>query len=180
MTRMKISAIIKSFVLIYLCLVVYSNVNIELQLFNDCGQISYNRISESRKELEKKYGAESISDRSKLHDREYQSKILGRNIIIDTSIIKIDYSNNHNYIDVELERTAKGSVYGRLLVDNELMELINSFNFREALMVAQIDRIQSESASYIVYSEEKKFVSSFGNDVMLSGICIDAVEIPAF
>ena len=165
----------------YFALVMYTTINIPSFFIKSSHETyNYSKKLDVIRELAESHDAFLLDDSIQSFSQEYQSKILNKRVILDSTIIGTEIENGDYFVKVDLGADRHGRIFAKLSCDKTLYNAINEFIFHDALLIADISQINiSDSLNYI-FRDDSEFLAETGSDIILSGTCIDAVELAAF
>jgi len=110
---------------------------------------------------------------------ELQKYILQNNVILDSSVISTSKLNDQFFVNLQISMTSK-KVFARLKCDEEMYDAINNFKFVDALVVADISSVKVLSFPVEIFIDDETYLANLGEDIILSGNCIEAIELASF
>ncbi len=173
--------ILFSSVVIYLIIVVYTTMNIP-DFFHDMSheQYSYSKKLEVVRELADSYNAIVLNESENSLEAENRLALLGKNVLLDSTIIGTETENDIYYVKLDLGVHNSVRVFAKLQCDESLYKSICDFKFKDALLVASINKIDMSDSLRYVIRDEQEILADVGSDILLTGSCLEAVELAAF
>jgi hypothetical protein len=165
----------------YFLLVLYSTINIPSFFYKSSHQqYNYSKKLDVIKQLAESHKAFLLDDSVQSFSQEYQAKILNNKVILDSTIIGTEKDSKNYYVKADLGAGRHGRIFAKLVCDKKLYNAINEFNFHNALLIADIKQIDISDSLHYLFKDDKEILAETGPDILLSGACIDAVELAAF
>lgn len=159
----------------------YTTINIP-GFFKDVShqKYSYSKKLEVVRELAKTYDAEIIDDSSNSFSADRQNNLLTKTVLLDSTIIGTEAEEDKYYVKVNIGRKSSSRVFAKLQCEESLYKTIREFTFKEALIVADLDQITISDSLHYVFKEDEEILADVGPDILLTGTCLDAIELAAF
>ncbi|PKL90355.1 MAG: hypothetical protein CVV23_00440 [Ignavibacteriae bacterium HGW-Ignavibacteriae-2] len=178
----KILQILKILIAFYLFYIFLSALQIT-NIFNETRpeKYLYSQKLDKIYELVHAHKAEKVQDSALCFTPEYQAEILNKGkVIIDSSIVETYQENGYFYVKVDIGNDWFGRVSAKLGCDEELYKQIRMFEFKTVLMVADINKIVCSDYDLIALRDDKQVVVEKSKNIVLSGECLEVVQLSAF
>lgn len=149
------------------------------EIYNEYNGRYLSEKNEIKSNLIDQYDAVNPNDYSKLFAPEFQKYILAKKVILDSTIIGAYQTSDAFFVNLQIGNP-NGRIFARLQCDEHMFEEINKFRFSDALVVADISTLDIQSTPIDIFIEDDNFTTYLGEDILITGNCIEAIELASF
>ena len=138
-----------------------------------------NEKNQIRQALQKEHNALSSKKLKELVNQRLQSLVLTRNVVLDSTIISSEKIGESYFVNICVNGY-NSRLFAKLKCNEKQYEDISNFHFRDALVVANISGVCSQSTPLEIFIDDQKHLTYYNEDVLLTGTFLEAVELAAF
>jgi hypothetical protein len=146
--------------------------------YNQSGKY-YNKYFEISEQLKNEYDAVSTHDVFDELTADLQAYLLNNNVVLDSTIISKINKNGSYYVKLQIGKKPN-RVFAYLECSRDLFESINSFSFQNALIAADLTKVSIQETPIGIFINDEIMITHLGKDILLSGECLEAIELAAF
>lgn len=109
------------------------------------------------------------------------ANLLTKTIILDSTLLKINKNPSSGFIKAEINTGCNKKYFTKLNCSKEIIEQIEKFKTNNIYLVAKFNRI--DNSSMLVNADSLDGTAQqfdLGENIILTGTCIAAAEIPSF
>lgn len=163
--------------IIYNVIVLLTNIDFtETYSFNE-NSVHVLKKNELIRSLESKYQSIILPKSSKDFSEDFIKKLLNGVTIIDTLHIDIVKKAGEFYIYVEAKSDNNGRIFAKLRCDDSIIKKVRNKKFPGALLVAKIEGVNKSNVLGEVKADDYLNLINIGEDVLLTGECLEYIEL---
>jgi hypothetical protein len=161
----------------YIITVLFTNIDISLSINSDNDSVDVVNKNETINSLENKYRSYILPKSSKDFSETYMKKMLNTVAIIDTVHTDLVTKAGSTFLYVEAKSDNHGRIFAKLSCDESIIEKVKKKKFAGAVVAARISGITKSSIVGEVELENNLNVVNLGEDVMLTGECLEYIVL---
>ena len=127
--------------------------------------------------LETKYRGSVLTKSSNDFSDSYIKKLLNNVTIIDTLQTDVVKKAGESYLYVEARSENNGRIFARLKCNRDIEDKVRNKRFAGALLAARIDGVDKIDVQGEVKIDDEVSLLDIGEDIMLTGECLEYIEL---
>jgi len=153
--------------------------NIDFTEANNLNEDSVHVVSKNQliTSLESKYRSFILPKSSKAFSEDFIKKTLNSVTIIDTLHTDIVKNAGESFIYVEAKSDNYGRIFAKLRCDDSILKKVKNKKFPGALIAAKINGVDKSDVLGEVKVQDHLNLINIGEDVLLTGECLEYIEI---
>lgn len=173
-----VRAILKIFLLGYVVLIFISNMQCKP---DHPAENDLQNKSKAAKYLLNKHKASFLPDSANEFSLKFQKQLMNRTVVLDSIVGRLIQENGEFYVKAEVASDSTCRIFAKLKCSEKQKDNIKKSKFPYALIAANISRIdKSDSKFGIVDIHNEKKTIAFGSEILITGECIEIIELNYF